>query len=261
MTPSCIEGISGSGTNTHDGVTFIIVDTPGLCDDLPEVGNDKRYLDLMKSQIQEIDSFWYVVPLDETRLTSDDRRGIKLISEAFGHKVWDRCVIVFTFADKLNQAEYIEALRERTRLVQREIEKYASVVTAFIIPSVAVPNTKPTTPDGKPWLGELFTVVVKRCSDTGTVPLLVAMKEDLHPTKKPVGGTEPRKPRIELTSDQKKEVSKTLFERVLQSAVAGAGAGAKIGARWGWVGAAIGAGIGAFSSGVVGGFLSWLFEE
>ena len=29
----------------HGGLTYDIIDTPGLCDDLPEVGNDEAYLE------------------------------------------------------------------------------------------------------------------------------------------------------------------------------------------------------------------------
>ena len=33
-----------------NGIKFTIVDTPGLCDDLEELGNDQEYLNLMKSK-------------------------------------------------------------------------------------------------------------------------------------------------------------------------------------------------------------------
>ena len=103
----------------------MLVDTPGLCDDLPEVGNDERYLEMIRSGTDEVDSFWYVICLDETRLTGDQRRSIKLVSGAFGPAIWDRCVIVFTFVDNVKAANYAEVLSERTSLVREEIAKYA----------------------------------------------------------------------------------------------------------------------------------------
>jgi small GTP-binding protein len=60
-------------------VNFTVFDTPGLCDDFEEEGNDEKYLQLMQSQVKEIDSMWFVSRLDETRVTADEKRGIKLI--------------------------------------------------------------------------------------------------------------------------------------------------------------------------------------
>ncbi|PAX51620.1 GTPase [Brunnivagina elsteri] len=67
-----------------NGIKITIVDTPGLCDDLEETGNDQQYLDLMKSKVNQMVSMWFVSRLDETRVSSDEKRGIKLLSKAFG---------------------------------------------------------------------------------------------------------------------------------------------------------------------------------
>jgi hypothetical protein len=241
--------------HAHDGFNYVVVDTPGLCDDLPEAGNDHRYLDLCKSRVKEFDSFWYVTPLGEARLRADEMRGVQLVSQAFGAQVWDRCVIVFTCADLVPAAGYDEALRERTKVVREEIAKYAPGA-ARSVPSVAVSNVLANTPDGRPWLGELFTVVLARFSDAGMVPLLVSMKEDLRPTKKPEGGG-PAKPRIALTRDQKARVRNALFDRVCKGVVKGGEFGAMIGKHFGRYGPAVGAVLG----GAAGGLLFWLMED
>ncbi len=73
--------------NELNGINFTIIDTPGLCDVfLEEVGNDYEYLERMRSDVSQVDSMWFVSRLDETRVTNDEKRGIKLISEAFGSK-------------------------------------------------------------------------------------------------------------------------------------------------------------------------------
>jgi small GTP-binding protein len=62
------------------GVTCEVVDTPGLCDTL-DAANDQAYLEEMKAQIKTFDCLWFVTPLHETRVRSDEKRGIRLISD------------------------------------------------------------------------------------------------------------------------------------------------------------------------------------
>jgi GTP-binding protein EngB required for normal cell division len=235
--------------HSHNDIKYAIIDTPGLCDDLPEAGNDKKYLNLIKSQVGEIDSLWYVTRLDDTRLGADERRGIKLVSRALGSQVWKRAVIVFTFADAVKPAEFAEAMAERTKIIREEIAKYAPAESSSI-PSVAVTNSGPTTPDGAEWLGELFTVVVERFNEAGMLPFLVSMQDDVKPKK---GAGKSANPRITLSEKQKARVRKSLVDRVFEGARMGAEAGARFG-PWGAV-------IGGVLGGSVGALLSWLFEE
>ncbi len=109
-----------------NGIDFTVVDTPGLCDEIEEEGNDEKYLERMRSKVKQIDSLWFVSRLDETRVTADEKRGIKLISDAFSPKVWEHAVIIFTYANSVEEARYREALNKRTELIKKEIAKYTS---------------------------------------------------------------------------------------------------------------------------------------
>lgn len=245
----------------HGGTNYVVVDTPGLCDDLPESGNDDRYIQKIKSQISEVDTLWYVTALDDTRLSGDEKRGIKLVSEALSEKVWSRAVIVFTCADKVDSADYDEALAERTAIVREEIAKYAPTIAADI-PSVAVTNASETLPNGREWLGELFTVVFTRFSEVGAVPFLISLEKDLKPETEEGDSSEAaepkiKEPRIKLDEDQKARVRESLIQKVLAGAAAGGAAGARIGIKFGPVGAAVGGLIG----GVLGGSIGWLFRD
>jgi predicted GTPase len=102
-----------------NGIDFIVIDTPGLCDEIEEEGNDEKYLERMRSKAPKIDSMWFVSRLDETRVTADEKRGIKLISNAFGYKVWEHAVIVFTYANSVGETRYQEALEKRTELIKK----------------------------------------------------------------------------------------------------------------------------------------------
>jgi small GTP-binding protein len=246
------------------GVRFAVVDTPGLCDDLEEKGRDFEYLRRMQTAVREIDSMWLVTRLDETRVTSDEKRGIKLISEAYSKDIWNRGIIVFTFACNVPSDRYKFALSERTRLIRTEIAKYAGDRAAAAVPSVAVDNASSKTPDGNEWLGELFTQVVVRLSDAGTAPFLLAMADSVVPRARKV--LEPMstssigaqqnsylaEPRIKLDNGQKKVIQKKVAATIIPAA---ATVGAGIGALFGPVGAAVGGTLGAAI-----GLIAWLWD-
>ncbi len=54
-------------TGTIDGFSYEVYDTPGLCDDLPNRGNDGRYIELMQSRITPPDLWLYVARLPDNR--------------------------------------------------------------------------------------------------------------------------------------------------------------------------------------------------
>lgn len=262
-------------------VNFTVFDTPGLCDDLEEEGNDEKYLQLMQSQVKEIDSMWFVSRLDETRVTADEKRGIKLISEAFTPKIWEHAVIIFTYANSVREERYKEALEKRTELIRKEISKYANAEIANNIPSVAVDNTSKTTPDGEEWLGELYTKVFVRMSERGILPFLIATADSVKPprnkskTKKkkfdnteepfsiqqnhrriqqrPENFVRDQEPRINLNNTQRQVIKNKIIDAGIVSALALGGA--SIGSAFGPVGAVIG---GAF--GAVVGLIAWLWN-
>jgi small GTP-binding protein len=283
---------------TLEGVKFTVYDTPGLCDGLEEEGNDIKYLKKISDKVKEFDCLWYVTPLDYTHVTGDEQRAIKMLSEAFGSKIWDRSLIVFTRADKVPSDRFEEFLRERTKRVRGVITKYGQHPSAEEVPSVAVANGQKNLPDGKEWLGELFTVTLERCSGAGVVPFLLAMRNDVVPAKQrkfraaeevaattvenvpipamtqaqspqpqvivvqqppPAPSPEPQ-PRIVLNPSQKRRVRKRLTETLPQTIGAGAALGGAVGfATGGFLGVLPAAAFGALG-GAVFGVLSWLFD-
>ncbi len=251
--------------HTINGVKFTLVDTPGLCDELEEQGKDKEYLDLIQASVNAIDSLWYVTRLDDARVSSDEKRGIKILSEALGEGIWKHAVLIFTFAGKVEPERYHEALRRRSELLRQEIAKYAPK-EATSIPSVAVDNTTDTTPDGEEWLGELYTKVFSRISKAGAAPFFLALAKDLMPVrgKTPLlapssassdgGGRQQAtpEPRIKLNREQEDEVKRTIDAKIIPGLAA---TGATIGAYFGPVGAAIGGAVGAAL-----GLVAWLWD-
>lgn len=235
------------------GVQYRIVDTPGLCDDLPERGNDDRYLEMMRSAVAEkIDCMWFLTRLDETRVTGDEKRGIKFISEAFGEKVWGNSVIVFTFAGNVPKDKYANALAKRTELIRIEIAKHAGDAIANQVPSTAVDNKFVTTPDGQPWLGELYAKVLSRISGQGAFSFFLATSgrlrklHEVQLTNAPsVSSSGARY--IDLNERQTREVRKALDASIITMfAAAGAGIGEVLGPVGAAVGGVLGAAIGVY---------------
>ncbi len=168
-----------------NGIPFSLIDTPGLCDDLEEVGNNEKYLEQLRLQVPRIDSMWFLSRLDDTRVTADEKRGIQLISQALTPEVWKYALIVFTHAHSVESSRYLEALNKRTELIRKEIAKYVDAEVANTVPSVAVDNMSTTTPDGEDWLGELYTTVFVSMSERGIVPFLMATAVDVRPQFEP----------------------------------------------------------------------------
>ena len=249
-----------------EGVQFTVVDTPGLCDDLEEEGNDATYIQQMKESVSHIDCVWFVTELDATRVSADEKRGIKLITKSFGSDVWKHAIILFTFADKVEPVKYEMTLDKRTQLIWKEITRWFPRNTGFTIPSVAVSNKIDKTPDGKQWLGQLYTTVFTRISDEALIPFFVGtasrLETDEKQSKESSVGKQSKEssvgkqskessvPPIVLDEEQKAKVKKTIDAKLIPLTAV---TGATIGSIFGPVGTAIGGGVGAAI-----GLIAWL---
>ncbi len=231
-----------------DGVRFEIIDSQGLGDELPEEGRDGEYLRRIAEAATEVDVVWWVTPLDETRLRSDEKRALRLVTEAFGGTVWRHGLVVFTGADRVPPELYDETMRERTSLLRAEIERYAPTYGREM-PAVAVSNVEQRVPDGSDWLPVLFTTTFTRLRARAAIPFLISMNEDLTGQ-----GEEP--PRIVLTEPQREVIRRGAADRVLASAGVGAMVGYKALRSMGPVPAAVGAAGGAAAGALAG----WLWR-
>ena len=244
-----------------EGVRYVLFDTPGLCDELPSKGKDKEYIEKIRSKVSEIDCLWFVTRLDENRLRPDEMHAISIISKAFGKRVWDRSIIVFTFADKVEPSEYKEYFTERTNIVREEIAKFVDEKVANKIPSVVVSNHSDKTPDGISWLGELFTVVYDRISEKNALPFLVALASRVKTRGLTNSSTKGNEPEIMLDDSQISRV-KERTETVIKAEISAdiipslAALGAGIGLAAGPAGAAIGG-----ATGAVVGLIAWLYKK
>lgn len=119
---------------------FCVIDTPGIGDS--EIEDDS--LDYLRSEIEQVDSVFFVSRLPESRVSGDEKRAIRLISAKLGTRIWERSLIVFTFSDCVETSQHAIALKKRTELLQQEIANYADASIACNVASVAVNNKDET---------------------------------------------------------------------------------------------------------------------
>ena len=156
------------------GTKATVIDTPGLCDEIEEKGNDDKYLEEIKEKVSEVDCLFFVTQLNDRRVRRDEKDAIRLITKALGPNIWKHAVIVFTFADAVTECEYSLFLSERSRLIKHEIKGVVGPTIADKIPSVAVTNITDRNPDGEEWLPELYVTTMERMTLNALAPWLAA---------------------------------------------------------------------------------------
>jgi GTPase Era involved in 16S rRNA processing len=94
-----------------------LIDTPGLAEE--DEACDRAYLSLVKSKVNlhNIYATLYVSRLDETRFRPDEKRALRLLTEQLGSIVWQRTILVFTFAGSIPYSRVEEATGCRTQQI------------------------------------------------------------------------------------------------------------------------------------------------
>ena len=244
-------------SHTIEDVTFTVVDTPGLCETLPEKGYDETYLKKIKAEVSDIDCLWFVTDLTAPRVSGDEQRAIQLITRAFGKEVWHHAIIVFTRAELIETAKYQSVLGVRTQLIRETIRDVSPPNTRYRpIASVAVSNNQDIL-NGKPWLNDLYMTVFKSVSRTSLIPFylgtasrLSTEKKESAPNRSPTSGE------IVLTSEDEQDMK----ERITDHPVLGIFTRAGISALMGGIGTAIGGIPGGIIGGAIG-FIIDLFQD
>ena len=227
---------------TYNSVKYTIFDTPGLGEwKNGDLQLDDKYLSLMKDQCSSPDVLWYILRLDDNRVTTGDFKILQLIRQYFGDTIWDRTMIVLTHSDRIPSPEEFQRFLEgRTETVNDLITEVTEGKIKKI-PAVAVANGCECTPDGNNWLGELFTTSLERLNPGCQNVFFSAFETELKLPERKSSVLEIQIPkateetsvsaeRIELTEDQAtrvKEKSASLFN-VIAAGFAGAQIGANI---------------------------------
>ena len=227
--------------NFKDSVVRLY-DTPGLCDS-KDMANDDAYIAAIKQIIPSIDLVFFVTPLNETRVSRDEKIALRSLSSAIGKELWENMIVLFSFAcSRLpDNSEYNPYVELRVHAFRDFITELSAVSTSRSLPFLAIDNTALTTPDGCEWVPELFTLVVERCSAAGVLPFVESLADDVGSFENPNNADTINKEystnnndtsseenfshsetkRINLNEDQKNRVKKGLKRNVVIGAVVG----------------------------------------
>lgn len=219
-----------------------LYDTPGLCDS-KDMANDDAYIAAIKQIIPSIDLVFFITPLNETRVSRDERIALRSLSSAIGKELWENMIVLFSFAcSRLpDNSEYNPYVELRVHAFRDFITELSAVSTSRSLPFLAIDNTAPATPDGCEWVPELFTLVVERCSAAGVLPFVESLADDVGSFENPNNADTINKEystnnndtsseenfshsetkRINLNEDQKNRVKKGLKRNVVIGAVVG----------------------------------------
>lgn len=216
------------------GFKFSFFDTPGLCDDLPEAGNDYKYVNMIKEKVNSPHLIWFVTPLNETRVTGDEKRAIKIVSQAFGgDDLWKRAIIVFTFGNNVPKEQFNEAFYMRTKLIRKEIAKYTKNDTVDKVKACVVDNKNKYLLNGTEWLAELFVTSIEQIPDDAKASVLYTVSHNVEKL------TSKQKERLENNLPEDMVKSFDILGSILKGSVAGAAIGTiaspGLGTATGWV--------------------------
>lgn len=216
---------------TINDATVRLYDTPGLCDSA-ERSNDDAYIAAIKEVLPSIDLVVFVTPLNETRVSRDERIALRSLSAAIGEKFWENMIVVFTFAcSRLPGDAVFESFFEKRADAFKEfVVQLSSNNIATSLPFLAVDNSTGTTPNGCEWVPELFTIVVERCSASGVMPFVEALGAEVGNTDKSdeahrqIGDEafSADTKRINLNEEQQQRVKQGLQRSVIGGAIIGA---------------------------------------
>lgn len=219
-----------------------LYDTPGLCDS-KDMANDDAYIAAIKQIIPSIDLVFFITPLNETRVSRDERIALRSLSSAIGKELWENMIVLFSFAcSRLpDNSEYNPYVELRVHAFRDFITELSAVSTSRSLPFLAIDNTAPVTPDGCEWVPELFTLVVERCSAAGVLPFVESLADDVGSFENPNNADTINKEystnnndtsseedfshsetkRINLNEDQKNRVKKGLKRNIIVGAALG----------------------------------------
>jgi predicted GTPase len=123
---ACTKIVEHYARNTSLG-DVCLIDTPGLAEE--DEACDRAYLSMVKSKVNlhSIHATLYVSRLDETRFRPDEKRTLRLLTEQLGSTIWQRTILVFTFAGSIPYSRVEEATGRRTQ----QIGEYLATLTSY----------------------------------------------------------------------------------------------------------------------------------
>ena len=168
-----------------NNVTVTVFDTPGLAD---ATGKDEEYLQKIQAKGIKFDLFLFCTEMDAIRFRNDDLVTMKKLTMSLGPQLWERAVVVLTFANEVHPSASQRAnnVPEKDVFSNRfvgfkkkikEVLKQLDVPEEVAIDMPFVPAGdlhEPRLPDRENWLTAFWVAVFKRINGKAKAPFLLA---------------------------------------------------------------------------------------
>ena len=227
----------------------IAYDTPGF----NKAFKDKEdYVQKIQEHCKNVNMLIYCISVNPTRVVMEnDVSVLKLLKKALDTDIWDKCVIVLTFANTLISLFEEQELKNMKAKFNEKIANWMEEVKKALVTAEINPDHIPIVPagisskpyfndDSEPWLSELWFTICNKCSNDGQIALLMMNLERFQVR----GRVDPE---IDIAEQDIVIPHKTWFQKHKKK-VLGSGGGASTAA--GVTGAGIGATIGALAIGI-----------
>ncbi|QYJ77926.1 GTPase [Shewanella acanthi] len=145
----------------YGGIKFRFTDTPGLCDSMQEERKDIQNLTELKKRIAGSFCLLYITEIDSSRVASDEKRAIKMLTETLGKTVWNQSIIVFTGTDRTSSQDYESVLSKRSELLKETIYAFSKINVEEQISVVSLSNNLKTLPNGQTWMPTLYEKILQ----------------------------------------------------------------------------------------------------
>lgn len=121
---ACTKIVEHHAHNTPLG-DVCLIDTPGLAEN--DEACDEAYLDSVQANVDlnQIYATLYVSRLNETRFCADEKQTLRLLTKKLGASIWNRSIIVLTFAGSVPSEQLEEAVSKRVE----HIEEFLKSIT------------------------------------------------------------------------------------------------------------------------------------
>jgi len=119
---ACTKVVQYHANNTQWG-DVCLIDTPGLAEDTMDI--DIAYLKMVKREVNfnELQASLYVTRLDDTRFRPDEKRTLQLLTTHLSSSIWDRSILVLTFAASLPYQKRNDAISIRISSIENYLEQ------------------------------------------------------------------------------------------------------------------------------------------
>ena len=120
------------------GISLSVFDSPGLQDGTTR---EEEYLRDMEQKCATVDLVLYAIKMTDQRVHALDTNAMKKITNAFGHRFWEKAVFVMTFANEVRSPVYPDDEIENEKYFEKRLQDWRDKLPELIERRSGIPAT------------------------------------------------------------------------------------------------------------------------